>query len=350
MKKIGVLIMLYLFVMACRVDPKLALNNNDGHSHTHYELSIPASLPPMPIPAENPLTVEGIALGRKLFYDNILSANNTMACASCHQFENYFVDSNKAFSTGVDQIEGTRNSMPLFNMGYASNYFWDGGATSLEAQVAGPITNKIELHESLDNVINKLQQHPEYPTLFRKAFGTDKVSTQLLFYAIAQFERTMLSGNSKFDQWRAGKATLTAQEERGLAVYNDEKKGDCVHCHSYGSTFTDFEYRNTGLDSIPVDKGRGLITLNTNDDGKFKTPSLRNIAVTSPYMHDGRFKTLLSCVEHYNKNFKYTKNLSPELKSQAKNRMSEQDVQDLVAFLETLTDVEFINRSGLDKP
>ncbi|MBL7773655.1 MAG: c-type cytochrome [Chitinophagaceae bacterium] len=346
MKKIVYSSWLLLLVFSCKKDPQVILPGQT----TPYNLTIPSSLPKLVIPSENPLTVEGVALGRKLFYDNILSANNTMSCASCHQFKNYFVDSNKAFSVGIDNIAGTRNSMPLFNMGYAKNYFWDGGATSLEAQVSGPITNKIELHETLENVVSKLQAHPQYPDLFKKAFGSDRITTKHLFYAIAQFERTLISGNSKFDQWRKGLVQLTDAETRGMNLYNDENKGDCVHCHTFGSTFTDFEFRNTGLDSIPVDKGRGLITLNSADDGKFKTPSLRNIAVTAPYMHDGRFLTLQSCVEHYNKNFHYTANLAPELKSKLKNRLSEQDVQDIVAFLNTLTDAEFITKSEFDRP
>ncbi len=345
----------YLFTIlivsfaACKIDPLIDLN--DGHNHTHYNLNIPAGLPAMTIPAENPMTVEGVALGRKLFYDNILSANNTQNCGSCHQLRNYTVDSNLAYSTGIDGIQGTRNAMPLFNIGYAKNFFWDGGAASLESQVIGPITNPIEMHETMANVVDKLQKHPQYPTLFKKAFGTDVVSSKYIMYAVAQFERTIISADSKFDKWQKGEATLTAEEERGRLVYLDADKGDCTHCHSYGSTFTDFDFRNTGLDSIPVDRGRYLIPpYNNADDGKFKTPSLRNVAMTAPYMHDGRFENLVQCIEHYNKNFHYTKNLAGEIKTAVKGRMSQQDVQDLVAFLNTLTDEEFIKNTAFDKP
>ncbi len=335
-------------LLSCKIDPLLP--SSDGHSHQHVDLNIPAGLPPMQIPAENPLSVEGIALGRKLFYDNILSANNTMNCGSCHQLRNYTIDSNLALSTGIDGIKGTRNSMPLFNIGYSKKFFWDGGAADLESQVLGPIVNPVELHETMANVVSKLQNHPEYPTLFQKAFGTDIITSKLIFYAIAQFERTLISANSKFDKWKRGELSLTAQEQRGLAVYTDDNKGDCTHCHSFGSTFTDFEFRNTGLDSIPVDLGRYLITLNPLDEGKFKTPTLRNIAMTGPYMHDGRFTTLRQCLEPYNKNFRYTKNLAPELKVAVKNRMTEVDIDDLIAFLNTLTDTDFINNKNFDKP
>lgn len=337
-----------LLIASCKVDP--AMMTNDGHEHTHYDLNIPAGLPPMPIPADNPMSVEGVALGRKLFYDNLLSANNTMNCGSCHQLRNYTIDSNLALSVGIDGIAGTRNSMPLFNIGYSPTFFWDGGAANLESQVLGPIANPVELHEDVAKVVVKLQNHPEYPALFKKAFGTDVVSTKLLMQAIAQFERTLISANSKFDQWKRGEVALTAEEQRGLDVYSSSTKGDCTHCHSFGSTFTDFEFRNTGLDSIPVDLGRALITLNTSDEGKFKTPTLRNIARTAPYMHDGRFKTLRECIDHYNTNFKYTKNLSLELKTAVKGRMSEQDINDLIAFLRTLTDYDFINNKNFDKP
>ncbi len=332
----------------CKVDP--IFPSSDGHQHTHFNLDIPAGLPPMAIPPENPMTVEGIALGRKLFYDNLLSANNTMNCGSCHQLRNYFVDSNLAVSTGIDGIAGTRNAMPLFNVGYSKTFFWDGGATNLESQVLGPITNPIEMHETMANVIDKLQNHPQYPTLFKNAFGTDVVTSKLIMYAIAQFERTLISANSKFDQWKRGEISLSPAELRGMEVYTSDEKGDCTHCHSFGSTFTDFEFRNTGLDSIPVDKGRALITLNPDDEGKFKTPSLRNVAVTPPYMHDGRFTTLRQCIEHYNKNFHYTKNLAPELKIVVKNRMSEADINDLIAFLNTFTDTDFIKNKNFDKP
>ncbi len=347
MKKLIPFILLFI-VASCKVDPEVMLS--DGHSHTHYDLNIPAGLPAMPIPADNPMSVEGVALGRKLFYDNLLSANNTMNCGSCHQLRNYTIDSNLAFSVGIDGIAGTRNSMPLFNIGYSTTFFWDGGAPNLESQVLGPIANPVELHEDVANVIVKLQNHPEYPSLFKKAFGTDVISTKLLMQAIAQFERTLISANSKFDQWKRGEVSLSAEEQRGLEVYTNDSKGDCTHCHSFGSTFTDFEFRNTGLDSIPIDLGRARITLNTSDDGKFKTPTLRNIARTAPYMHDGRFNTLRECIDHYNTNFKYTKNLAPEIKIAVKGRMTEQDINDLISFLRTLTDYDFINNKNFDKP
>ena len=309
---------------------------------TPYTLVIPQGLPPMNIPSNNPLTVEGVALGKRLFYDPILSANNTQSCASCHLQETGFSETTQ-YSTGIDGIEGNRNAMPLINLGWQTKFFWDGGANGLESQVIGPITNPIEMHETMENVVAKLNAHAEYPDLFKAAFGSAEASSQNIMRAIAQFERTLISGNSKYDQYMRGETFLSSQELNGLSLFTDMEKGDCSHCHSLGSTFSDFEFRNTGLDSLPVDEGRYLITLNSNDRGKFKTPSLRNVELTAPFMHDGRFQTLLECVQHYNTGFRYSANLDPNLSFAVKGRMTQQEMEDLVAFMKTLTDTEFVN-------
>lgn len=317
---------------------------------TPYNLEIPSGLPAMSIPAENPLTVEGIALGRRLFYDSILSGNNRMSCASCHKQEFAFSDGNNALSTGIDGIKGTRNSMSLVNLGFQRKFFWDGGAADLESQVIAPIENPVELHQALPDMVAKLNAHPEYPALFKRAFGASAITTPMVMKAIAQFERTMISGNSKWDKFRRGQATLTDAEARGRTVFEEEEKGDCTHCHALGSTFSDFEFRNNGIDSISADAGRALITLLGVDSGKFKTPSLRNIALTAPYMHDGRFKTLEECIEHYNTGFRNAKNLDPSLSGKARSRLSAQDKADLLAFLNALTDNEFIHDPRFAKP
>jgi cytochrome c peroxidase len=351
MKFLFSIAVLFLFIsvlLSCQQDPDFPLPTGDGH--IHYDLNVPAGLPSMTIPADNPMTVEGIALGRKLFFEKLLSATNTMSCATCHRLKSYTVDSNLRYSTGVDNIQGTRNSMPLFNVGYSPKLMWDGSASSLETQARLPIINPIEMHETMDNVVSKLQAHPEYPNLFLAAFGSSSINGTNISRALAQFQRTLISGNSKFDRWRRGEVSFTDQETRGMNVYIAEEKGDCTHCHSYGSTFTDFGFRNTGLDSIPVDKGLALVTKLSSDEGKFKTPTLRNIAKTAPYMHDGRFQTLRECIQHYNKNFHYTANLAFELKTVTKNRMNDADIDDLIAFLNTLTDEEFINNPAFTEP
>ncbi len=331
---------------ACKKD----IDPNAYAGPTPYFLVIPTGLPKMDIPANNSLTQEGVALGRKLFYDPILSANRTMSCASCHNQSYSFTDSGKRFSTGIDGIAGTRNAMNLVNLGYQKKFFWDGGAADMESQVIGPIQNPVEMHENLANAIHKLNTDLEYPALFKKAFGGDTITTSMLMKAIAQFERTMISGNSRYDQYVRGTATLTAQELRGMDLYQDPTKGDCTHCHSMGSTFSDFEFRNNGVDSIYADPGRYKITLIGSDSGKFKTPSLRNIALTAPYMHDGRFSTLQQCLDHYNTGFHYSPSLDPVLSVSVKGRMTAQDMTDIIAFLNTLTDTSFINNQAYKHP
>jgi cytochrome c peroxidase len=317
-------------------------NDNNPPGLTPYKLEIPSGLPAMDIPADNPLTEEGVALGRRLFYDTILSGNNTMSCGSCHRQEFAFADSSLRLSIGIDHLPGTRNTMSLANLGYQRKFFWDGGAADLESQVIGPIENPVEMHQSLPELAKELNEHSEYPALFEKVFGSSTITIPMVMKAIAQFERTLISGNSKWDKYRRGEASLTAGETRGKDVFEAENKGDCTHCHSLGSTFSDFEFRNTGLDSIAVDPGRWLITHLGTDSGKFKTPSLRNIALTAPYMHDGRFKTLGECIDHYNTGFHRTAHLDGNIARLPKGRLTEQDKADLIAFLNTLTDHEFI--------
>jgi cytochrome c peroxidase len=335
-------------IVGCIKDPDHGIHN-DGH--THVNLDVPPGLPEMEIPTDNPLTAEGIALGRKLFFDPILSVDSTQSCGSCHNPKDYFVDDEERFSVGVDGIAGTRNSMPLFNIGYSKTLFWDGGAPSLEDQAIDPIVNPIEMHNTWQKAVADLNAHPDYPALFQAAFPTsDSVETKYVVRAIAQFERTLLSANSKFDQEQAGTYTFTDAEARGMDVFIAESKGDCFHCHSFGGTFTDFEMRNNGLDLVYADSGRYNITGNRNDIGKFKTPTLRNIEFTAPYMHDGRFKTLLECINHYNVGVKEHPNASPLLTTLPKGRMSAQDVSDLIAFLKTLSDYEFVNNPDFQDP
>ena len=325
---------------------------DDGVSYqgtTPYNLVIPSGLPQMQIPADNQLTVEGVALGKKLFYDPILSGNGKMACGNCHNQHFAFTDSIFALSTGIDNVKGTRNAMPLFNLGYQKKFFWDGGAADLESQVIGPIQNPVEMHAALPDVIGKLNASSEYPALFKTAFGIDNITTPYLMKAIAQFERTMVSGNSNFDKYKRGETNLTAQEMNGMTLFSDEAKGDCNHCHSLGSTFSDFEFRNNGVDSIYSDPGRYKITLHGTDSGKFKTPSLRNIALTAPYMHDGRFTTLQQCLDHYNTGFHYSANLDANLQIAVKGRMTKQDMDDIIAFLQTLTDNDFATDTRFKK-
>ncbi len=344
--------LLFVFVLAavlisCVKDPE----HPHKHVHDSINLNVPAGLPQMIIPADNPLTSAGVALGRKLFFDPILSADSTQSCGSCHNPKDYFVDDEKRFSIGIDGKAGTRNSMPLFNVGYGKNFFWDGGAPSLEDQAIDPIVNPLEMNNTWQKVQYDLNRHPLYPSLFKAAFPEmDTIETKWVVRALAQFERTLLSGNSKFDQYRRGEVQLTPQELSGMEVYTAEEKGDCFHCHSFGGTFTDFEMRNNGLDLVYKDSGRYRITGNVSDIGKFKTPTLRNIMFTAPYMHDGRFQTVAECIEHYNNGVQLHPNASPLLTTKPKGRMSAEDVSDLIAFLKTLSDYDFINNPAYQNP
>lgn len=302
------------------------------------------------IPTNNPLTEEGVALGKKLFFDTILSADETKSCASCHNPKNAFTD-NQQFSLGIDGKLGFRNAMPLFNLAwnFDDRFNWDGSAFGIENQAFEPVSNPIELHANWQNVAEKIQNHSEYPTLFLRAFGTSRIDSTLVTKAIAQFERTLISGNSKFDQFLLGNATLTIEEENGFNVFMDEAKGDCFHCHGSNNNplWTDNKFHNNGLDSNFLDVGLGKITGDPADNGKFKSPSLRNLAFTAPYMHDGRFETLEEVINHYSEGLQPSATIDPLMKkvNQGGVNLSTKDKADLKAFLLTLTDLEFVNNT-----
>ena len=300
------------------------------------------------IPSSNPLTEEGVSLGKKLFFDRKLSGNNSQSCASCHNPRNAFTD-NDRFSDGIDGIRGTRNSMPLFNLGwnFGERFAWDGKELGLERQALEPVKNPIEMHANWVNVASKLQQDPEYPTLFLQAFGSSTIDSTLVIKAIAQFERILISGNSKFDQYLLGNSSLTTQELNGFNVFMDEAKGDCFHCHGSDNNplWTDNDFHNNGLDATFSDLGLGAVSGDPNDNGKFRSPSLRNLVFTAPYMHDGRFNTLEEVINFYSEGLQLSATVDPLMKkvNQGGVQLSTQDKADLKAFLLTLTDNEFIN-------
>ncbi|REH56605.1 cytochrome c peroxidase [Tenacibaculum gallaicum] len=300
------------------------------------------------IPTNNPLTEEGIALGKKLFFDPILSKDNTQSCASCHNPKRAFTDDTQ-FSEGVDGKFGTRNSMPLFNLAwnFDERFMWDGKELSIERQVFSPVRNPIEMHSNWENVAEKLQEHAEYPTLFQQAFGASKIDSTLVTKAIAQFERTLISGNSKFDQFLLGKVELTPEEQNGFNVFMEETRGDCFHCHGSDNNplWTDNKFHNNGLDETFTDLGLGAVTGDPNDNGKFKSPSLRNLKFTAPYMHDGRFTTLEEVINHYSEGLKLSSTIDPLMKkaNQGGVQLSNKDKADLKAFLLSLSDTNFVN-------
>lgn len=303
------------------------------------------------IPIDNPQTVEGIALGKKLFFDSILSSNNSQACADCHAPENAFTDSDR-FSDGIDGVFGNRNSMPLFNLAwnYDEKFFWDGNTFSLEHQAFVPVTDPIEMKSTWAEVESKLQQHTEYPSLFEQAFGTTDIDSSLVTKAIAQFERTLISSNSKFDKFLLGELNLTPEELNGFNVFMDEAKGDCFHCHGSDKNplWTDNIFHNNGLDETFTDLGLGVVTGDPADNGKFKSPSLRNLAFTAPYMHDGRFATLDDVINHYSEGLNNSPTIDPLMKkvNQGGVGLSDNDKADLKVFLLSLSDYEFISNTN----
>lgn len=323
-----------------------------GYEPTAMPLDIPeiisSNIIAPVIPADNPQTVEGVALGKKLFFDKILSANGTKACAFCHAPQQAFTD-NMITSVGIDGIAGTRNSMPIFNLAwnYDERFNWDGSALSLERQAEEPVENPIELHSDWDNVVERLQADPEYPELFQLAFNTSTITKELTTKAIAQFERTLISANSKFDQYSLGQTTLTTQELNGLDIFLREDKGDCFHCHGNPNNplWTNNNFHNNGLDATFTDLGLGAVTGDPNDNGKFRTPSLRNLAYTAPYMHDGRFTTLDEVIDHYSEGLQDSPTIDPLMKQvdQGGVQLTDQEKADLKAFLLTLSDPSFIN-------
>jgi len=312
---------------------------------TPYRFTFSRYFPQPALPLDNPLTEEGVELGRTLFHDPRLSINNSQSCASCHQAATGFTDA-KQHSLGAEGQVGTRNAMPLFNLAWKSAFFWDGRASSLREQVLEPIENPIEMHETLTNVVAKLAATTNYPSLFARAFGSPEINSDHLARALEQFLLTQVSHNSKFDRSLAGEAELTVEEQRGFELFHTEYDprreqfgADCFHCHG-GPLFQSQGFANNGLDRAFKDLGRHDVTKKEGDRGKFSVPSLRNVAVTAPYMHDGRFSTLEEVIEHYATGVKRSATLDPNLAKHPDGGvpLSAADKQALAAFLRTLTD------------
>lgn len=331
---------------------ELVLPSPTSVAASPFQLNISRRLPRPEFPTDNPLTRVGVELGARLFDDTRLSGNGTVSCKSCHDPDHGFTDEGFRFSSGIKGREGTRNSMPLFNLAWHREFFWDGRARSLREQVLQPIRNPKEMDAKLPDVIERLQRDASYPDLFRQAFGDSEVTAERLAKALEQFLLSLISQNSKFDLAARGEVELTEEEKRGLQLFvteHDPKRNlrgaDCFHCHG-GNLFTNHRFFNTGLDLVSMDPGRMAVTGEESDRGKFKTPSLRNVTLTAPYMHDGRFKTLEEVVEHYNSGVQRSANLDPNLAKHpaAGLNLSAADKRALVAFLKTLTEQPIISQ------
>jgi cytochrome c peroxidase len=340
-----------------------------------YKIVKPSYFPEIEVPKDNPMTQAGVQLGRMLFYDPILSADSTMSCSSCHLPQHSFTDA-LAVSTGIDGIAGHRSSMALMNIAYATNgLFWDGRAKTLEDQALLPVEDPIELHHTWPNVVEDLKKHKTYPKMFREAFGIkdrSEISKELAAKALAQFERILVSsGQSKFDRFVQGETTLFDDRElEGKLMYFDEQQfvlpdAQCFHCHG-GVTLTGNQYFSNGLDPVKsfkefIDKGQGGVLGDSSRYGRFRAPTLRNIALTPPYMHDGRFKTLEEVIDHYasqgKSKFPYQDGLMTQIGTLIPNtqplqytKMNASHKRSLVKFLHTLTDTVFVKNPDIQNP
>lgn len=320
------------------------------YAPTPYDLDIPDALPPIIVPEDNYLTEEGVTLGRMLFYDPILSGDSSQSCSSCHNQAYAFTDDGNRFSLGIDGLPGKTNAMALFNLGYGERFFWNGRALSMEHQAGMPVEDPLEMNAHWPVVETRLNAHPTYPELFFRAFGTSEISREWVEKAIAQFERTIYSGDAPYDTYQPNYSWPTAEAQYGYQMFFSEI-GDCGHCHTE-DLLTDYSYRNNGLDSVfgPENWGLYEITGDSNDMGKFKVPTLRNIALTAPYMHDGRFNTLEEVLDHYNTGICDVPETDLFLKKPDRTILNDYQKSCILAFLHTLTDTIFLNNPDYSNP
>ncbi|RAK66218.1 cytochrome-c peroxidase [Hymenobacter edaphi] len=312
------------------------------------------------MPADNPLTEEGVALGRMLFYEKKLSSDGTLSCGSCHQQSKAFTDG-RARALGVGGRQHARGSMALMNLAWAQDFTWDGSHTQLEQQARVPLENPLEMNQPLAAGVAKLQQTGNYPKLFGRAFGSAKITEENVLKALAQFQRTLVSSNSRYDKALRFERSLSSTERQGKQLLGHAtsfvRGAECVHCHDtelfVGPKHTFF---NNGLGLPPfTDPGRGGITGVAFDRGMFKAPSLRNVALTAPYMHDGRLRTLEEVLDHYSEHVQASPNVDPQLLNSPNDPsgrilLTPLEKQKIIAFLHTLTDSTFITDPRFSDP
>ncbi len=339
-------------ILGCRKDPAL---EGQHQGPTPLSLTAPAYVADSGHYAHlspgNPLTVEGVALGRMLFYEKALSDNYTLSCGSCHKQADGFSDARR-FSIGTDGTVGRRQAMAIANLAFDDRFFWDGRANSLERQASLPVIDHAEMRNTWPAVVARLNAMPHYPPLFAKAFGSPLIDSTRVVRAIAQFERTLLSFDSRWDRFHYGgdASALTPSEQRGMDLFF--RRAHCNDCHR-APLFADHGLRNNGLELVYADGGLGELTGNPADHGKFKVPSLRNIAVTSPYMHDGRFQTLEEVIDFYadavhTESPQIDNHMGPWLAGQV--NLNAEDRADLAAFLRALTDQGFLTNPAFSDP
>ncbi len=341
MNRIIILLLSIGILASCGEDTKPPDEKKYNPTPFEYDVRIPARDFALDIPDDNPMTVEGVRLGKELFSEKLLSADGKLSCSSCHKEEYAFGD-NKQFSVGRDGVILESNTMNLFNLAFNRHFGWIGQADRLEKSIHKTIELESEFNEDWDNVVLKLK-NGGYKDKFFEAFGTEEISADLTTKAIAQYLRSIVNLNSKFDKiyyFEDENTRFNVQETRGLEIFLSER-GDCFHCHRLGPFF-DNRFHNNGLDANPS-RGREKITSKQSDIGKYKTPSLRNVAITAPYMHDGRFKTLKEVLDFYSDGVQYSETLDPNMNHEGGIELNEQEKEDLIAFLKTLTDERYLD-------
>lgn len=332
-----------IVVISCKPDPSLDPENGNGAS---ISFEVPQGWPqPVYLFQNNALTQSGFQLGRKLFYDTRLSRDNSVSCGSCHQQFAAFSHLDHPLSHGIDGLFGTRNAPALFNEAWLPTFFWDGNVTGIENQPIHPIENPVEMNETMPDAIAKVSADPDYVKRFQSAFGDGEVNAQRIFKALAQFMAAMVSSNSRYDQYVRGTGSLSAQELNGLTLF----RAKCESCHKE-PMFTDYSFRNNGLipDASLNDSGRAHVTGLAVDMRKFKVPSLRNVDLTRPYTHDGRFNTLDAMLQHYRTGIYQSTTLDTTLRNGI--QMTDIEKQDIIAFLKTLTDTSFVKDPRFAEP
>ncbi|WP_338760450.1 cytochrome c peroxidase [Bernardetia sp. ABR2-2B] len=351
MKNLSLLLLLFMTLFSCQIE------DEESNPKEEFGFKTPSNFPePVYDLKENPVTLEGFELGKKLFYTGLLSRDGNISCGSCHQQTSGFTQHGHSLSHGIDDKLTMRNSQPIQNLAWSKNFFWDGGVFHLDLFAPFPIAADNEMGETLPNVLQKLRNtegaeapRTDYPLLFEKAFGTKEITTANFLKALSQFQLMCISANSRYDKHVRNESTeenkLTSQELKGLELFEQ----NCSNCHST-TLFTDQTYRNNGLPiGNPNDTGRFLITQLEEDKFKFKVPSLRNVEVTRPYMHDGRFRDLETVLDHYTDGIQDSETLDESLKVNLKIELNEEEKEAIIAFLKTLTDEEFLSNPLLSE-
>jgi len=329
MRLIFVIILAH-FLFSCSKEPIIQ----------EYKITYPSYFPEPVYTFENNAFTKGrFLLGKELFNDPLLSLDGTVSCKKCHSLSHAFADHNVPYSAGVFDSIGIRNSPVIFNMLWSPAFMWDGGVNHLEVFSVAPITNTLEMHETMSGVVQKLNNSEHYRNKFKKLYGVEEVNDQVFLRAMAQYVAGIVSCGSKYDKYVQGKVSFTANELEGLEIFNNK----CSSCHT-APMFTNYSYQNNGLDAQFTDLGRGRITLDPQDNGKFKVPTLRNIELTYPYMHDGRFWTLRSVLDHYSDGVIQSSTISPLVSSGI--QLTETEKDRLIDFLKTLTDYEMLNNKN----